>query len=122
MVAPNRVLGNIQFPPSAFTSTASQIDYLLAGLAIDINTTKKVNNYDNARERSSSSSFVSSRSTSVESKASSIPYYKRIVIQNDLLDEEFKEPIDCSQLPYNNNCQGNSYVNIVVNLIIPQGP
>ena len=89
---------------------------------MDINVTKKVDNFDNARRRSPSSSNVSSRSASVELKASSIPYHERMVIQNNLLDEEFREPIDCSQLLYSNNCQGNSHVNMAVDPIIPQEP
>ena len=69
-----------------------------------INLNKKVNNFDNARERSPSSSSVTSRSTSVESKTSFIPYYERIVIQNNFSEEEFRELINYSQLSYNNQC------------------
>ena len=47
---------------------------------MDIDITKKVNNFDSARGRSPSPSNVSSRSTSVESKTSSIPYHERMVI------------------------------------------
>ena len=104
MVAPNRVLGNIQFPPSAFTSTASQIDHLPASIVIDLDITKNVDNYDNTRRRSPFSNNISSRSASVESKASFIPYHERIVIYNDFSDKEFRKPINCSQLLYDNNC------------------
>ena len=67
MVAPNRVLGNIQFSPSTFIPTTSQIKHLPAGLVIDINITKKVNNFDSVRRRSLSSSNISSRSILVKS-------------------------------------------------------
>jgi len=117
MVAPN-----IQFSPSAFISTAPQMERLPASSAMDIDITKKVDNFDNARGRSPSPSNVSSRSASVKSKTSFIPYHERIVIQNNLLDEELRKPIDCSQLSYDNNCQETSHVNIAVDPIIPQGP
>lgn len=70
--------------------------YLPADLAIDINKNNKVDNYDDVRGRSSFSSNVSSRSISIVSKASSIPYHERIVINNDTSDEEFREPINSS--------------------------
>jgi len=98
------------------------MERLPAGLAMNIDITKKVNNFDSARGRSPSPSNVSSRSASVKLKASSIPYHERMVIQNDLPDEELREPIDCSQLSYDNNCQETSCVNIVVDPVIPQGP
>ena len=47
IVMPNRVLENIQFSPLAFTSTAPQIDYLLADMVMDLNITKNVDNYNN---------------------------------------------------------------------------
>ena len=106
----------------ATTPTASQMECLPAGLAIDINITKKVDNFDSARGRSPSPSNVFSRSASVKSKASSIPYHKRIVIQNDFPDKELREPIECSQLLYDNNCQETSYANMAVDPIISQGP
>jgi len=93
MIAPNRDLGNKQFISSAFTSSTVQIAPLPPVVVIDID---KVNNFDNVRGRFSSSSKVSSRSTSVSSSVSSILYHERIVINNDLSDEEFKKPIDSS--------------------------
>jgi len=60
-------------------------------VVMDVN---KVNNFNNIRERSPSSSKVSSRSISVFSSVSSIPYYERMVINNNFFDEEFKEPVD----------------------------
>ena len=80
MVALNRDLRNIQFFTSAFSSTTPQIDCYPASSAIDIDLYKKVNNFDNARRKSPSLSKVISRSASVESKTSSISYYKGIVI------------------------------------------
>ena len=121
MVVPNRVLGNIQFSPSAFIPTAPQMECLPAGSAMDIDITKKVDNFDSARGRSPSPSNVSSRSASVKLKASSIPYHERMVIQNNLPDEELREPINCSQLSYDNNCQETSHVNMAVDPVVPQG-
>ena len=89
MVASNRDLRNVQISTSAFSSTTLQMDHLPASLAIDIN------NFDNVRERSPSSSKVISRSTFVISKTSFIPYHERMKIQNDFL-KELREPIDSS--------------------------
>jgi len=62
-----------------------------------------VNNYDNVRERKSSLSNVSFRNISMFSNTSSIPYHKRMVINNKLPDQEHVEPIDNSQLLYSGN-------------------
>jgi len=88
MVAPNRDLGNKQFLSSAFTSSTVQMAPLPLIVAMDVN---KIDNFDNIRGRSSFFSKVFSRSTSVFSCASSILYHKRMVINSDLSDEEFKE-------------------------------
>ena len=102
MIVSNRDLRNIQLSTSAFLFTTSQIDCIPASLAINIDLYKKVNNFDNVRRRPPSLSRIISKSASVESKIFSIPYYKRMVIQNNFPKEEFREPIDCSQLSYNN--------------------
>jgi len=72
------------------------MECLLASSAMNINITKKVDNFNSARRRSPSPSNVSSRSASVKLKAFSILYHERIVVQNNLPDEELREPIDCS--------------------------
>ena len=71
-----------------------------SNMKIDID---KVDNFDNIRERFQSSSNISSRSVSLVSKASSKPYYERIIINNNLPNEEIVEPIDKSQLYYSSN-------------------
>ena len=45
-----------------------------------------------------------------------------MVIQNNFLDEEFRKPIDCSQLSYNNKSQESCHVNMAIDLVPPQGP
>jgi len=50
--------------------------------------------------RSASSSKFSSREPSTYSVISSIPYHERMEIQNNLLSEDFQEPVDSSQLFY----------------------
>ena len=52
------------------------------------------------RGRSTSSSKMSSRSTSVVSYASSIPYHLRIEINSNLPDKNTVKIIDSSQLSY----------------------
>ena len=43
-------------------------------------------------------------------------------IQNDFLEEELREPIDSSQLSYDDQHQESHHVNIVIDLALPQGP
>jgi len=70
---------------------------ILAYKAMDIN------NFDNIRRRLTSLSKTSSRSPSISSTTLSILYYKKMEINNDLLDKEFIESVDSSQLSYKNN-------------------
>ena len=105
----NKDLGNKQFLSSAFTSSTVQIAFLLSIMVINID---KVGNFNNVRRRSSFSSKVFFRSTS------SILYHKRIVINNNLSDEEFKEPIDSSQLSYKDNSQERNCIIIATNLVL----
>ena len=93
MVAPNSNLENKQFLSSAFTSFTVQMAPLSPVVVMDVN---KVDNFNNIRERSPSFSKVSSRSISVFSSVSSILYYKRMVINHNLSDEESKKPVDSS--------------------------
>jgi len=93
--------------------------HLLASLAMDINITKKVDNFDSTKGRSPSLSNVSSKSASIKLKAFSISYHERMIIQNDFPDEELRKPTDYSQLSYNNNCQESSHINMVVDSVIP---
>jgi len=67
-------------------------------------------------------SSITFKSASVKSKTFSILYHKRIVIQNDFSEEEFREPIDCSQLLYDNQYQESSHVNIAIDPVLSQGP
>ena len=59
-----------------------------------------IDNYNNIRGRKSSPNKASSRSAFISSSVSSQPYHKRIVLNNDLPDEEVVEPVDSSQLSY----------------------
>ena len=63
----------------------------------------KVDNFDDIIERSYSSSNISSRSIYLVSRASSILYYERIMINNNLSNQEHIDPIDSSQLSYSGN-------------------
>ena len=97
MIVSNRDLRNMYFSTSAFLSIAFQIDCLPANSVMNIDDYKNVSNYNNAKERTSFlSSKVSLRNTSVNSKASSMGYYKRMEIQNELSDKELMEPINNS--------------------------
>ena len=76
--------------------------HFLANSAMDINK-YPVNNFDNTRRINPLSSNVSSRSFSIVSKTSTILYYERMVINNNTPDKESREPIDSSQLSYEDN-------------------
>jgi len=76
--------------------------YLPVESVIDINFNKYVNNYDDVKGKSPSLNSINSRSASVLSKASTISYYKRMEIQNDFPDEEFRKSINSFQLLYDN--------------------
>jgi len=67
-----------------------------------------INNYDNFRRRKSSLNNVSFRNTSMFSSTSSILYHKRIVINNELPDQEHVELIDNFQLLYSGDSQENN--------------
>ena len=115
MVAPNRDLRNIHFSTLAFSSTALQMDCLPADSAIDINDYKNIKNYDESRERTSFLfSKVSSRSTFISSKATSIKYHIRMEIQNELPDKEFMESINNPQLLYDNNSTKTPHDNKII--------
>ena len=112
MVALNRDIRNINLHSSAFTNSSAQMVFFPPSVAIDI-VKHSVNNYDDIRGRKSSSSNISSRSILVVSGISSIIYYNRMIINNDLPEQEQVEPIDNSQLSYSNKCQRNNQDSIV---------
>ena len=69
---------------------------------MNINDYRNINNYNDTKEKTSLiSSKISSKNTSVSSKASFIVYHKRMEIQNKLLDKDFVESINNPQLLYN---------------------
>jgi len=54
----------------------------------------KAMDIDNIRERSTSPSKMSSKSPLISSTTSSIPYHKKMEINNDFPDKKFTEPVD----------------------------
>ena len=96
MVIPIRDLANKHSFTSAFNSTSSQIARTLAYKVINID------NFNNIRGRSTSPSKIS---PSISSTTSSILYYKKMEINNNLPDKKFTEPVDSFQLPYKNNSE-----------------
>ena len=57
-------------------------------------------NTNTIRGRSNSSNKVSSRELSTHSNASTTPYYEKIEIQNNFLDEDIQKQIKSPQLFY----------------------
>ena len=80
----------------------------------------KINNFDDVRRRSSSFSKVSSRSASMSSSTSTIPYPERMAANNNLLDDD-KKPIDSPRLSYKGDSQERDHVSMAADLIPPQG-
>jgi len=85
---------------------------------IPANKTMNIDNYNDIRGRTTSSSKTSSRSALITSNASSILYHERMEINNNLLDKEFRDPIDSSQPSYkDNNKEKNPVSKVVTNFI-----
>jgi len=97
---PIRELANKQLSTSTISFKLSNIAYLPSTTGMDID--------DITKGKSTFLSKMSSRSTSVVSDTSSIPYYLRMKINNDLPGEITVEPIDSSQLSYQDNVEGGS--------------
>ena len=102
VVVSNRDIRNINFLSSVFTTSSAQMAHLPSNVAIDVNK-HSINNYDNIREKNTSLSNVSFRSASVSLSTFSIPYHERMVINNELPNQEYMEPIDNFQLLYSND-------------------
>ena len=96
MVVPIRKLVNIHFFSSAFSSKPFQIANLPFYIYINIDC-----NY--IRERSVSLSKINSKEALILSNTLFTLYYERMVINNNLLNENVWNPIDSSQLSYNGN-------------------
>ena len=103
MVAPIRELANTLFSTLFIALQPFPMAQLPSIMDMDVNT-------DIIRGRSASSNRISSRESSTHLNASSVPYHKRMGIQNNLLNEDVQEPVDSSQLSYasNNKQVGNS--------------
>ena len=67
------------------------------------------------RRRSDLTSKSNSRSSSVFSSASSIPYHEHIEVDNNKPDNNSREPIDSSQLSYVNNSNRGKPVSRMAN-------
>ena len=79
-------------------------------------------NCDIIRERSALSSKASSRNSSVFSSTSFAPYYEYIELNNNLLDIEFPEPINSSQLSYADQVDvGESVRKVTDNILSRRG-
>jgi len=103
MVASNRDIKNINFYSSALTNFLTQIVFFFLGVAMNVDK-YSIDNYDNMRKRKSSPSNISSRNVSVISNVSSVVYYDRMIINNDLFKQEQVEPIDNFQVLYSRKC------------------
>ena len=108
MVVPKRDSGNIHFSTSAITSTMTQMAFIPASEAMDIDS--YIDNYDNIRGRTSSPSKAGSRSASMSSSILLEPYCEKMEHYNDLPDEDFRELVNSSQLFYNDNSKEGNQV------------
>ena len=96
IVASIRELVNKLFSTSAINLQPFQMAQFSSNMDMNINT-------NIIRERSISSSKISSRELSTHLIASSSPYHERMEMQNNLLDKDVQEPINNSQLSYTLN-------------------
>ena len=80
-----------------------------------------IKNFNDIRERSHSLSNISSRSVSIVSRASLILYHERMIINNDLSNQEHIEPIDSSQLSYSSNDQERNHGSTATDLVPVMG-
>jgi len=108
----------MHFLSSAFTTTSTQMNSLPSTLKMDIDS---IDNYNNVRRRAYFPSNISTRSISVVSQASSLPYHERMVINNNLSNKEIIEPIDSSQLSYNSDSQGRNCDSMATDPVPSQG-
>ena len=93
-------LANKKLFTSIISSKLSNIAHLPSTTDMDV---------DNiTRGKSTSLSKMSSRSASVVSDASSIPYHFRMKINNNLPDKITVKPTNSSQLSYQDNIKGGS--------------
>ena len=81
--------------------------FLPPSVVIDVNK-HSVNNYDDVRRRNIFSSNISSKNIFVSSSTSSISYHERMVINNDLSNQEHIKSVNNSQLSYSSNGQGSN--------------
>jgi len=98
MVALIRELANIHFSTSATSSKPSTMAKLPFYMDMDINS-------NIIRGRSASSSKMNSRESSILSNASSSPYHEKMERNNNLPDEDVRDPVDSSQLSYEGNVE-----------------
>ena len=78
--------------------------------------TINIDDINSFRERSNSPSKASFRSSSVLSKASSISYFERMEIKNNLSEKNLVKPINSSQLSYNDNNSKDNFVSRMTDL------
>jgi len=81
-----------------------------------------INNYNDVRKKTYFLSNISTRSVSIVSQASFLPYYERMLINNNLSDKEIMEPIDSSQLSYSSNGQERNCNSMVTDSVFPKSP
>ena len=95
MVVLLREFANKHFSTTSFNSKVSNIAKSPCGMDMDVDTT--------IRGRSTFSSKITSRSTSIASNVSPCVYHFKIECNNNLPDKMAVDSIDSSQLLYNNN-------------------
>ena len=101
IVVPKKDLENIFSSTLAISSTTKQITYLLAPRVMDIDIFT-INNYNDVRRITISPSKANLRIASMSSSILSELYHEKIEYFNNL-SNEFRKPVNSSQLSYDNN-------------------
>ena len=94
MVVSIRELANKHFSTNISHSISAHISKLLSFEEMDVNSN------DNIRGRPTFPCKTNSRSSSVSSVVLSIPYHKKMKINNDIPNKNIVEPVDSLQLLY----------------------
>ena len=100
---PTRELVNTLFSSSITAFQTSQMAHIPSTMDIDIDS-------DIVRGRSAFSSRISSRESSILSKASSMTYYECLEVMNTLMSEDIWEPVELSYMSINKDVEEGKLV------------
>ena len=111
MVAPVREVANKQFSNSSANTFHSTMAQFPSNMDMDVDCDEII------RGRPVLPGKANSRSSSISSSTSSIPYHECMEINNNIPDVDIREPINSSQLSYKDNTEKDESVSKVADTI-----